>query len=263
MDLGSETYSTISVDHDDEVAYLTLRRPAKRNAVNPAMRDELVDVGARLADDGDLRCLVVRGAGPAFSGGLDLQEGIDDLLSDWAEHLSGDALVEKGLALASAFEWIPRLEVPSIAAVHGYAYGAGCQLALACDFRIVAESARIGLVESRLGLMPDMGATFRLPRLVSDSVARRMILLGEVLDGIESAAVGLADEVVPDDQLATSVGRLAHRLAAQPPLAVRGARRAMAAARELPDDAALLAAVTEQAACLSSEDFRRLIGTRR
>jgi len=253
-------YTTIGFEQREHIGMLTLRRPHKHNAVNPTMRDELVDLGDTLRRSTSLRCLVVRGEGPSFSAGLDLQEGLADLLGDWSERVDGDELIEKGLALASAFEWIPRLDVPSVAAVHGHAYGAGCQLALACDFRVVATSARVGLVESRHGLLPDMGATFRLPRLVGDGVARRMILLGDVLDGREAGAVGLADQVVEDDDLAAAVDDLAGRLVAQSPLAVRGARRAMAAARELPDTDALRAAVTEQAACLSSRDFRALLG---
>jgi enoyl-CoA hydratase/carnithine racemase len=252
-------YTTIAFDQHEHVGYVTLQRPHKRNAVNPMMRDELVDLGATVANDPSLRCLVVRGAGAAFSAGLDLQEGMEDLLGDWAENLPGEALIEKGLALASAFEWIPRLDIPSVAAVHGHAYGAGCQLALACDFRVFASSARVGLVESRYGLLPDMGATFRLPRIVGDAAARRMILLGDVLDADEAAAVGLADHVVPDGELGATVEVLARRLAAQPPLAIRGARRAMAAGRSLPDDEALRFAVTQQAICLTSEDFRALL----
>ena len=253
-------YATIGFEQQDHVGVLTLQRPHKLNAVNPAMRDELVDLGAALQRNASLRCLVLRGAGPAFSSGLDLHEGLGDLLGDWSDTLAGEELIEKGLALAGAFEWIPRLDVPSVAAVHGHAYGAGLQLALACDFRVFARSARAGLVESRYGLLPDMGATFRLPRLVGDAVARRMILLGEVLDGTDAAAIGLADQVVADDDLDQAVEALAGRLAAQPHLAVRGARRAMAAAWDLPDREALRAAVTEQAVCLKSDDFRALMG---
>ena len=253
-------YATIGFEQQDHVGVLMLQRPDKLNAVNPLMRDELVDLGATLQRNASLRCLVVRGAGPAFSSGLDLNEGLGDMLADWSHTLADEELIEKGLALAGAFEWIPRLDVPSVAAVQGHAYGAGCQLALACDFRVFATTARVGLVESRYGLLPDMGATFRLPRLVGGAVARRMILLGEVIDGAEAAAVGLADQVVEENELDQAVEALVDRLVAQPQLAVRGARRAMAAARDLSDRDALRAAVTEQVACLTSDDFQSLMG---
>lgn len=247
-------YRTIRYDQEGHVGTLTLQRPEKHNAVNPLMRDELVDLGAALAGDESLRCLVIRGDGPSFSAGLDLREGLRDLFVGAAD--VDQALVEKGLALASAFEWVPRLDCPSVAAVQGHAYGAGCQLALACDFRIFAEGARTGLVEPRYGLLPDMGATFRLPRIVGESAARRMILLGEVIDAAKAADIGLADLVVPDADLAQTAQALAGRLAAQPPAVVRGARRALASARLLPDDEALRVAVEEQAVCLASAEFR-------
>jgi enoyl-CoA hydratase/carnithine racemase len=101
-----------------------------------------------------------------------------------------------------------------------------------------------------------MGATFRLPRIVGESAARRMILLGEVIDAAKAADIGLADLVVPDADLAQTAQALAGRLAAQPPAAVRGARRALASARLLPDDEALRVAVEEQAVCLASAEFR-------
>jgi enoyl-CoA hydratase/carnithine racemase len=254
-------YRTIGYHQDGQVGTLTLRRPEKHNAVNPLMRDELVDLGGALAGEESLRCLVVRGDGPSFSAGLDLREGLRDVFAGSAEDgldrdRPDEALVEKGLALAGAFEWVPRLDCPSVAAVHGHAYGAGCQLALACDFRVFAEGTRAGLVEPRYGLLPDMGATFRLPRIVGEPAARRMILLGEVIDATEAAHIGLADTVVPDAELARAALALATRLAAQPPAAVRGARRALASSRLLPDDQALRLAVKEQARCLASAHFR-------
>jgi enoyl-CoA hydratase/carnithine racemase len=249
-------YATISYHRDGHVGTLTLSRPARHNALNPLMRDELVELGGTLREDPSLRCLVVRGAGDSFCAGLDLREGLRDLVATWPSGMPTDELVEKGLELAGAFEWIPRLDCPSVALVHGHAYGAGCQLALACDFRLFAAGARAGLVEPAYGLLPDMGATFRLPRIVGDSAARRMILLGEVLDAAAAAAIGLADAVVPDAELRGAAAEWVARLVAQPPAAVRGARRALARGRLLPDDLALRAAVEEQAVCLASPEFR-------
>lgn len=252
-------YRTIGYEQKGRIGTVTLRRPEKHNAVNPLMRDELVDLGATLEGDSSLGCLVVRGEAHSFSAGLDLREGFDHLLAEQGQGDGDQTVVEKGLALASAFEWIPRLDCPSVAAVQGYAYGAGCQLALACDFRIFAEGARVGLVEPRYGLLPDMGATFRLPRIVGEPVARRMILLGEVIGASEAAVIGLADLVVPDVELDRAAEDFARRLAAQPPTALRGARKALARARLLPDDQALRVAVEEQAVCLNSAEFRKAL----
>jgi len=131
----------------------------------------------------------------------------------------------------------------------------GLQLALACDFRIFAESARVGLLETRYGLLPDMGATFRLPRIVGEGRARELILLGEVIDAAQALRIGLANQVVADGDLEAAAHQLADRLAAQPPLAVRGARRAIEAGWHRDPAASLRAAVEEQLRCIASDDF--------
>jgi enoyl-CoA hydratase/carnithine racemase len=171
-----------------------------------------------------------------------------------------------GLQVASTFNWIPRLSFPSVAAVRGHAYGAGLQLALACDFRIFSENARAGLIETRYGLLPDMGATVRLPRIIGEGRARELILLGEVIDAAEALRIGLANRVVPDADLESAAEEFAGRLAAQPPLAVSGARRAIDAAWYRDPEASFQIAVEEQLRCVTSEDFkeaRRALGERR
>jgi enoyl-CoA hydratase/carnithine racemase len=252
-------FETIRYERRGHIGRLTLARPEKRNALNPRMWGELAALGEQLSSDGTLRCLIVAGAGESFSAGMDLVEGIGGPLSEiaagLAENPGDEALVERGLKIASAFEWIPRLRCPSIAAVRGHALGAGLQLALACDFRIFSETARAGLPETRYGLLPDMGATFRLPRLVGESRARRLILLGDTIDADEAAHIGLADRVVPNDTLDTAATDLAGRLASLSPLALTGARRAIDAGRRLPPEPALRMAVEAQARCLGSPGF--------
>lgn len=254
-------YQTIRYDRLEHVGTLTLSRPEKRNALNPAMRAELDQLGRQLLADEALRCLIVAGDGPSFSAGIDLVEDMAGTLTAFAERPVDDETVELGLAIAGTFEWIPRLGCPSVAAVRGHAYGAGLQLALACDFRIFARDARIGLTETRYGLLPDMGATFRLPRLIGEGRARELILFGEVIDAAEALRIGLANRVVGDDELDSTAHEFADRLARQPRIAVRGARRAIDAGRTLDDAAGLRAAVTEQARCLASAEFRHAIPT--
>jgi enoyl-CoA hydratase/carnithine racemase len=140
--------------------------------------------------------------------------------------------------------------------VQGHAYGAGLQLALACDFRIFARSAKVGLLETRFGIMPDMGATVRLPRIVGESRAWELILLGDVIDAAEALRIGLANRVVDDDDLGSAAAALADRLAAQPPVAIRGARRAIDAAWYRDPDYSFTVAVEEQIRCLASDDFK-------
>ena len=161
-----------------------------------------------------------------------------------------------GLAAAGAFSWIPDLGCASVAAVRGHAYGAGLQLALACDFRIFAEGTKVALLETRYGLLPDMGATVRLPRIIGESRARELILLGEVIDAEQAVAIGLANRVVSDENLDAAAADLAARLAAQPPLAIRGARRAIDAAWHGAPEEGFRVAVEEQLRCLRSDDFK-------
>jgi enoyl-CoA hydratase/carnithine racemase len=227
---GMNAYQTIRYERRGDVGTLTLARPAKRNAQNPLMWQELAALGAELTPDESLRCLVVTGEGPAFSAGIDLVEGLGGMLVQLAARPPGEHRTAAGTEAAGTFSWIPYLGCSSVAAVRGHAYGAGLQLALACDFRIFAEGTKVGLLETRYGLLPDMGATVRLPRIVGESRARELILLGDVIDAAEAVRIGLANRVVPDEDLDAAAAELAGRLAAQPPLAVRGARRALDAA---------------------------------
>ncbi len=143
-----------------------------------------------------------------------------------------------------------------MAAVRGHAYGAGLQLALACDFRVFAEGAKVGLLETRYGILPDMGATVRLPRIVGESRARELILLGEIIDAAHALRIGLANRVVADGELDAAAAELAGRLAAQPPLSVRGARRAIDAAWYRDADESFRVALEEQMRCVRSDDFK-------
>jgi enoyl-CoA hydratase/carnithine racemase len=248
-------YQTIRYQRQDDVGTLTLARPGKRNAQNPLMWQEMARLGAELLPDETLRCLVVTGEGPAFSAGIDLVEGIGGLLADFAGQPPDSRGLDAGRAAAGTFGWIPDLGCPSVAAVRGHAYGAGMQLALACDFRIFAEGTKVGLLETRYGLLPDMGATVRLPRIVGESRARELILLGDIIDAGEALRIGLANRVVPGDDLDAAAAAFAARLAAQPPLAVRGARRAIDAAWYRSPEESFRLALEEQMRCLRSDDF--------
>jgi enoyl-CoA hydratase/carnithine racemase len=249
-------YETIRYERQGHIGTLTLARPAKRNAQNPLMWRELAELGAELTPDESLRCLVVTGEGPAFSAGIDLVEGLGGMLAEFAERPPDEHRAAAGAAAAGTFSWIPYLGCSSVAAVRGHAYGAGLQLALACDFRIFAEGAKVGLLETRYGLLPDMGATVRLPRIVGESRARELILLGEIIDAAEALRIGLANRVVTDGDLDAAAADFAVRLAAQPPLAMRGARRAIDAAWHSDAEEGFSVALDEQIRCLRSEDFR-------
>jgi enoyl-CoA hydratase/carnithine racemase len=251
-----DDYQTIRYQRDQDIGTLTLARPGKRNAQNPLMWAELARLGAELMPDETLRCLVVTGDGPTFSAGIDLVEGMAGMLAAIAERPDDENARAAGQTAAGTFSWIPELGCASVAAVRGHAYGAGLQLALACDFRIFAEDARVGLLETRYGIMPDMGATVRLPRIIGESRARELILLGDIIDADQALRIGLANRVVGAAGRDGAAAGGCARLAAQPPLAVRGARRALDAAWYSDPEVSLGVALEGQIRCLESEDFK-------
>ena len=256
--------STLRLERDGQVAWLWLNRPERLNAFVPQMWDELREVGAQLCADGEVRAVVVIGEGRAFSSGLDLSvfEGgnpLGDKVADDAPPRHADPLVDRLLRVQDAFNWLEDAPFPTIAAVRGYALGAGLQLALACDIRVFAEGSSVGLLELRYGIMPDLGGTQRLPRLVGAGKAKELVLTGARIDASEAHRIGLCERLVPDDSLVAAAAALAADLAAQPPLAVRGAKRAIAVAGAGSRHDGLVLEAEGQAACLRSDDMREAL----
>src|SRR5512141_123801 len=177
----------------DGIARLTLNRPDVLNAMNMAVRDELWSALLAVRDDPDVRVALFRGAGErAFSSGADV-----------SEFGTAPSYVESRRARADRDVWGLMLSItkPLVAAIHGYAYGAGCELSLLCDIRIAADNARFALPEVTLGYIPSAGGTQTLPRAVPAGVAREMVLSGEPIDARRALAVGLVNRVVPGAQL--------------------------------------------------------------
>jgi enoyl-CoA hydratase/carnithine racemase len=165
---------------------------------------------------------VIAGAGDeAFVAGADISYMVDVSTPE------AQAYAELGHRVADAIETFP---APTVAAVDGYAFGGGCELALACDLRVAAESAVLGQTEIDLGIIPGWGGTQRLPDLVGDEVARRLIFLGERIDAEEAAEVGFVGEVVADDAFDDRIDELTGELAAKPATALRAAKEALNAA---------------------------------
>ena len=227
------SFETIRYVVDDHVATLTLDRPDRLNAFTVQMWDELRVLGRSLvADPGDVRVLVVRGAGRAFSSGIDTStfvagNGLGGF-SETADH--PDPHVATVLTAQESFVWLAEAPFLTIAAVHGFALGAGLQIALACDLRVMAEGTRVGLLEHKYGIIPDLTGTQFLPRLVGTGKALELIVTAAQIDAAEAHRIGMVERLVAPDALDTEVAALAAQVAAQPPLAVRGAKRAVRAA---------------------------------
>jgi enoyl-CoA hydratase/carnithine racemase len=246
---------TLIFERRGAVGWLRLNRPEKLNAQTPQMWQELRDLGRQLCEDRELRCLVVAGEGRAFSSGIDLAEITGGLAGAADVERGGgeDPLAAMILRGQEAFTWLPEAPFPSVAAVRGYALGAGIQLALACDLRIAARGTKLGALEFRYGLLPDLGGTAWLPRLVGPAKAKELVFTAALIDADEALRIGLVNQVVEDAQLDLAVLGLAETIAAQPPIAVAHAKRAIDAFGD-PGRSLELAAVG-QAACLRSEDF--------
>ncbi len=216
---------TVSLDLSEEVATVTVDRPEKLNALTVETLEAL-EAGIQEAEEAEARALVLRGAGDqAFIAGADISY-MQDLSTTEAQ-----TYAELGHRVAAGFERFP---APSIAAVGGYAFGGGCELAIACDLRVASERAVLGQTEIDLGIIPGWGGTQRLPPLVGRETARRMIYFGERIDATDAHEMGLVGEVVAHDRLDDHVSELARDLAAKPRHALRAAKEALNAVDEMP-----------------------------
>jgi enoyl-CoA hydratase len=203
----------VRVERDGELAVVTIDRQEKLNALNAGVIRELADIFASLASDGAVRAVILTGAGNrAFVAGADIGELAE------MDALEAVRLSREGQRV---FETIQRCPKPVIAAVGGYALGGGCELALACHLRIASTTARFGLPEVGLGIIPGYGGTVRLPRLVGSSHATEMILTGDPIDAGRAREIGLVTAVVDGEALIAEAKKLARRITKNGPLAVR------------------------------------------
>ena len=224
-------YETLQLAVNGRVATVTLNRPKVMNALNAAMLRELDELFAELALDDGVRIVLLAGAGgKAFAAGADIAELAE------ADPTSGEQLAGRAQRV---FRRIETMGKPVIACIDGFALGGGCELAMACTLRLASQSARLGQPEIKLGIIPGYGGTQRLPRLVGQGAALKMILTGAIVDAAEALRTGLVDEVVPAEHLMERARELASLIASMPPLAVQAAIEAVGDGADLPLDQAL------------------------
>lgn len=209
-------FETLQYLDEDGIGVLTLNRPQRLNAVNATMARELEALARQLRDERSLRALVVCGQGRVFCAGADIS-ALDGLQG-------ADDAYRFLQSMQLAFNAIEALPMPTVAAVHGVALGGGCELALACDFRVLSSDAQIGVPEIKLGLLPGAGGTQRLARLLPAAVAKQMIYFGEPLSAADALGHGLINAVVASSEVVNEARAWAQRLAAMPPLALRSAK---------------------------------------
>ena len=233
------------------VGTITLNRPDKLNAFAGRMREEVAEAVRQMADDDQARVLVVTGAGRAFCAGADI--GYMKQLIENDDRESARLLVEAGRHVVTTIRSTPK---PVIASVNGPAAGGGANLALACDIRIASDRASIGQTFSQVGLHPDWGGTYFLPRLVGSSKALELIFSGEMLDAKEAQRLGLFNRVVPHERLSDETANLAAQLAARPPLALALAKHAVYASDSRTLDEMLDMELDHQLRCFESRDAK-------
>jgi enoyl-CoA hydratase/carnithine racemase len=216
------------VRHEGAVGVITLNRPDKRNALDLAMRAAIADAVRALDASDAIRAIVITGSDTVFAAGADLNLLVDKGAQDVAE-----------IDLSQYWAPVANCRKPVIAAVSGFALGAGCELALMCDFIVADASARLGQPELAVGIMPGAGGTQRLVRSVGKQVAAMLLLTGEQLTGERAHALGLVAELAEPGKTLERALELAKKAARMPPKAVAATRRVLRQGADLPLDAAL------------------------
>lgn len=245
--------ATVRVEPDGDLVWVVLDRPEVLNAMSGRVRDELRDALDAVAA-GPWRCLVLRGEGRAFSSGADLGAYLDEV-----DVTRPDEIRAFLGAWNDVIRGIRELPVPSVAAVHGAAYGGGLNLALACDVVVAARSARLCQSYVSIGASIDLGGSWVLPRLVGLARARHLALTGTVIDADEALRSGLVAAVVEDDELLTAAREVAATIAASDPTAVAVTRRLLDGSADLGLDGALEAEVDGIVEVVAGPTFRRAV----
>jgi enoyl-CoA hydratase len=236
----------VDVETADGIAVITMSRPEALNAFNSEQLDLLGAAIRIVGEDRDVRAVVITGAGDrAFAAGADIKEMVE------LGQAEGLAFGRKGHAVTNAIELLPQ---PVIAAVNGYAFGGGCEIAIACDIRIASENARFAQPEVGLGIPPGWGGSQRLPRLIGPGYAAEMIYTGRQVNADEALRIGLVNAVHPLPQLMTAAREIATLISRNSPLAVRAAKRLAALAFAGNPGAGLAAEVAAFGAAFATPD---------
>lgn len=219
------SFEAIRLERDGAVATITVDRPEKRNALNAAVRREIIEALDALRANDAVRVVVFTGAGDrAFIAGADIGEFAERTAAEQREAMSGRRV----------FDEIAAFPKPTLAMINGYALGGGCELALACDIRIAADTAKLGQPEINLAIIPGGGGTQRLTRLCGSGQAMRLILSGEIIDAAEALRIGLVDLVFGASELRERTREMASKMAEKSPIALEMAKAAIRSAQEMP-----------------------------
>lgn len=242
-------YTQVAVEVDGAVGTITLNRPDKLNAFTVEMVQELKDALTMLSGSSAVRVIVLTGAGRAFCAGADV--GLLRQLIEQFDEATGSRLVDGMRGVSAIMREAPQ---PVLASLNGVAAGGGVNLALGCDLRIAADTAQIGQVFTKIGLHPDWGGTFFLPRLVGPAKALELLIGAEMVGAAEAERLGIVNRVVPGAQLAEATRAWARQIAQAPPLAVRRLKQAVYRSERATLDEMLDYELDAQLECFRSAD---------
>jgi 2-(1,2-epoxy-1,2-dihydrophenyl)acetyl-CoA isomerase len=246
-------FSTVRYEVSDGIAAITLARPDKRNAMNDVLFDELGEATDLAAVDPEARVVLLAGEGPSFCAGIDLTMFSHEAFQDSSNFQAFVRLAQR------PYRNLQTMAKPTVAAVQGHALGAGFQLALACDIRVIAQDVTFGMFEVRYGIIPDLGGNRPLTQLVGPARAKELVWTGRTLDAAEAEQIGLANRVVSTDALAKEAQALAADLAAAPPIPVALTKSLINREAEFSIEASFEREAESQARCVTSEDHREAI----
>ncbi len=233
---------------EEGIAIITFNRPEVHNALNSAMVEDLKKALDELENESETRALILTGAGSkSFVSGSDIKELRN------RTPLTG---IETSLRRQGLLNRIDGLHIPSIAAINGFAFGVGCEIALACTFRLASENARIGQLEINLGIIPGAGGTQRLTRLIGKAQAAELILTGKIIQAEEAYHIGLVNKVLPPDKLMDECLKLGRTISEKSPVATKYALRAITQGIEVDLATGLKIEALCLGACFASEDSR-------
>lgn len=245
------SYETVLYGVEDGIGIITLNRPESLNALSSKMKEEILLLFDKVEKDDQVRVVILTGGGKAFCSGADIKERVSMQQQNESSQYDYYFMQRTGHQFYSRIE---NFEKPVIAAISGVAIGGGCELSMVCDLRIATETARFGVPEVKVGMIPAAGGTQRLPRFIGITKAKELLYTGEFIDAHEAHRLGLVNKVVPVDDLMMEAKAIAKKLLKNPPLPIQFAKRAVNTGMQL-DLASALDYETFCAAFLSySED---------
>ncbi|MBN2383170.1 enoyl-CoA hydratase/isomerase family protein [bacterium] len=241
------SYETLKVVKKETIALITINRPEVLNALNDTVLDELDAAFNDLGQDDSVLGIILTGEGKSFVAGADIAE---------LAKLDGFEACQAGLKGQALLNKIEHLGKPVIAAINGFALGGGCELAMACTFRIASEKAKFGQPEVKLGLIPGYGGTQRLSRLVGKGMALELLLTGDMINAAEALRIGLVNHVVPPEELLTTAETILAKIVTMAPKAVNYVLKAVNSGLEMTQNEGLKLEATIFGYCFFTEDAR-------